>query len=58
VTPYLADFARQQVTASCQRSFHVISDGSLENVLVDMIYTFSFPPPTFTYQMRNSRCEG
>lgn len=39
-------------------AFHVISDGSLDNFLVDAIYTFTFPPPTATYKLQNARCTG
>ena len=45
-------------TADVAEHFRVISDGSLDNFLVDLVYTFTFPPPTFTYETRNRRCAG
>ena len=45
-------------TADVAEHFRVISDGSLDNFLVDLVYTFTFPPPAFTYQTKNSRCSG
>ena len=36
----------------------VISDGSADNFLADIGYTFTFPPFTATYQFKNLRCEG
>jgi hypothetical protein len=45
-------------TADVAEHFRVISDGSLDNFLVDLVYTFTFPPPAFTYETRNRRCVG
>ncbi|HEY2377724.1 MAG TPA: hypothetical protein VGH98_17255 [Gemmatimonadaceae bacterium] len=36
----------------------IISNGSQDNVLADIVYTFTFPPFNATYQIRNVRCEG
>lgn len=36
----------------------VISDGSADNFLLDVAYTFTFPPFTATYTFRNARCDG
>jgi len=35
----------------------IISKDGLENYLADIIYTFTSPPFTPTYQLRNIRCE-
>ena len=45
-------------TGDVHTQFRVISDGSLDNFLVDAIYTFTFPPPTATYKLQNARCTG
>ena len=36
----------------------VISDGNAGNFLIDVGYTFTFPPFSATYSFRNLRCEG
>jgi hypothetical protein len=45
-------------SADVSEHFRVVSEGTLDNFLVDLIYTFTFPPPAFSYQMKNARCEG
>jgi hypothetical protein len=35
-----------------------ISQGSLDNFLADIVFTFTFPPFNATYKVRNLRCEG
>ena len=36
----------------------VISDGSADNFLADIGYTFTFPPFNATYEFKNARCGG
>ena len=45
-------------SAEFAEHFRVISDGNLDNFLVDLIATFTFPPRNVTYKFRNARCEG
>lgn len=45
-------------TADVAEHLRVISQGSLDNFLVDLVYTFTFPPPAFSYDTKNRRCEG
>ena len=35
-----------------------ISQGSLDNFLADIVFTFTFPPFTATFKVQNLRCEG
>lgn len=36
----------------------IISNGSADNFLADIVYMFTFPPFNATYKFRNVRCEG
>lgn len=36
----------------------IISDGSADNFLTDIGYTFTFPPFIATYEFKNERCGG
>lgn len=35
-----------------------ISQGSLDNFLADIVFTFTFPPFNATFKVQNLRCEG
>jgi hypothetical protein len=45
-------------SAAVRTQFRVISNGSLDNFLLDDNLTFTFPPPTATYKFENARCVG
>jgi hypothetical protein len=38
--------------------FRIISQGSLDNFLADIVYTFTLPDLIPTYKINNVRCEG
>lgn len=45
-------------SADVAEHLRVISADSLDNFLVDLVYTITFPPLQFTYQTKNRVCEG
>lgn len=45
-------------SAVVRTQFRIISDGSLDNFLLDSNLTFTFPPATATYKFDNARCVG
>jgi hypothetical protein len=38
--------------------YRIISQGSLDNFLADVVFTFTLPQLTATYRVNNVRCEG
>jgi len=38
--------------------YRIISNGSMDNFLADIVYTFTFPDLSTTYKVQNLRCNG
>lgn len=53
-----AIFVPLGATADVTVHYRIISDGSLDNFLADIAYTFTFPDLSTTYKVQNLRCNG
>ena len=53
-----AMFVPLGATADVTVHYRIISAGSLDNFLADIVYSFTFPDLSTTYKVQNLRCNG